>query len=105
MTGSFRQRLATTQSARRSRAYPPRLTKPGLIVKKPFGYRTYETRTLSRGPATSLPAEASEPGHEAGCLDRLGRGDLYVVGGVARCHVKLPDLGSGRHRRVDWRRL
>jgi len=32
--------LATTQSARRSRAYPPRLTKLDLIVNMPFGYRT-----------------------------------------------------------------
>jgi len=51
VTGSFWQRLATTQfhptkspdfmgtpeSARLSRAYPPRLTKPDLIVNMPFG--------------------------------------------------------------------
>jgi len=33
VTGTVWRRLATTQSARRSRAYPPRLTKLDLIVK------------------------------------------------------------------------
>ena len=36
--GQLWQRLATAQSARRSRAYPPRLTKLDLIVNMPFGY-------------------------------------------------------------------
>jgi len=40
VTGSVRQRVATTQSARRSRAYPLRLTELDLIVNLQFGYWT-----------------------------------------------------------------
>src|SRR5262245_32553063 len=39
VTGSVRRRLATTHPARRSRAYPPRLTKLDHIVNLQLGYR------------------------------------------------------------------